>query len=91
MNYLLSQFIMGSVRGVFSYGFCDFGDTFTVFDKTGEEPVEFFISKITKVNTLYYFHLSVFICVSYISRVIQLSFAAWRMSVMDWRMEILWN
>ncbi len=44
---------MGSVRGVLSYGFCDFGDNFTVFDKTGEEPMEFFISKITKVLGLH--------------------------------------
>ncbi len=47
---------MGSVRGVLSYGFCDFGDNFTVFDKTGEEPMEFFISKITKVLRLHVQH-----------------------------------
>ena len=51
---------MGSVRGVLSYGFCDFGDNFTVFDKTGEEPVEFFISKITKVHTIKYYYESLY-------------------------------
>ncbi len=44
---------MGSVRGVVSYGFCDFGDSFSVHDRTGEEPAEFFISKITKVAQIY--------------------------------------
>ena len=44
---------MGSVRGVVSYGFCDFGDNFSVYDRTGEEPAEFFISKITKVTFKY--------------------------------------
>jgi ubiquitin-activating enzyme E1-like protein 2 len=42
------KFIAGSVRGVACYGFCDFGDSFTVLDKNGEDPIEFFISSITQ-------------------------------------------
>ena len=48
-NFVL-QFIAGCVRGVFSCGFCDFGEMFEVMDHTGEEPAEFFISGITKVH-----------------------------------------
>lgn len=32
------------------YGFCDFGDTFVVSDKNGEEPVDFYISHISQVR-----------------------------------------
>ena len=46
---MLPQFISCSVRGVFSYVFCDFGEKFTIFDDNGEEPVESFIANITKV------------------------------------------
>ena len=34
----------------FSYAFCDFGPEFTIMDPDGEEPIECFIGKITKVS-----------------------------------------
>ena len=33
-----------------SWAFCDFGPNFEVLDSTGEEPKEFFVWKITKVQ-----------------------------------------
>lgn len=48
---LLLQFIAGEVLGVFSYAFCDFGQKFTIVDRTGEEPKECFVSSITKVGS----------------------------------------
>ena len=44
-------FISCDVVGVFSYVFCDFGDSFTVYDTDGEEPKEIFIQSIAKVRT----------------------------------------
>lgn len=46
----LLQFLSCSVRGVFSSLFCDFGPSFTVYDKDGEEPLECFVSNITTVS-----------------------------------------
>ena len=43
------QFISSDVFGVFGNVFCDFGDAFDVFDSSGEEPKEVFISNISKV------------------------------------------
>ncbi|CAJ0966813.1 unnamed protein product [Ranitomeya imitator] len=44
------KFICSDSYGVCSYVFCDFGDEFQVFDTTGEEPKEIFISNITQSN-----------------------------------------
>ena len=44
------QFISASIFGVFASVFNDFGDTFEVLDKNGEECHEFFISGVTKVS-----------------------------------------
>ncbi|XP_041365685.1 ubiquitin-like modifier-activating enzyme 6 isoform X1 [Gigantopelta aegis] len=44
------KFISSDVFGVFGSVFCDFGDAFDVFDSTGEEPKDVFISNITKEN-----------------------------------------
>ncbi|KAK2161943.1 hypothetical protein LSH36_107g04046 [Paralvinella palmiformis] len=42
--------IVADVYGVFSWTFCDFGDTFDVVDPNGEEPKQVFISNVTKDN-----------------------------------------
>ena len=57
-DFLYRQFISASVFGVFSALFCDFGDQFEVVDATGEDPKQFFIGKITKVNYQLYPHCS---------------------------------
>ena len=36
---------------MFSCVFCDFGDEFEVVDPNGEEPIESYVGKITKVST----------------------------------------
>ncbi len=40
-------FISCDVRGVWSYIFNDFGESFEVTDKDGVDPVEYFIQNIT--------------------------------------------
>ncbi|XP_067929190.1 ubiquitin-like modifier-activating enzyme 6 [Watersipora subatra] len=42
------QLITGDVRGLFAYGFCDFGLNFEVLDSNGEEAKDVFICNITK-------------------------------------------
>ena len=51
------QLITGDVRGLFAYGFCDFGPSFEVFDSNGEEAKDVFVCNITKVCACV--HLSV--------------------------------
>ena len=48
------------MRGVACFGFCDFGDNFTVLDKNGEEPADFFISHISQVRERGPFKLHVY-------------------------------
>jgi ubiquitin-activating enzyme E1 len=40
--------LVGDVRGVFGYIFCDFGESFTVFDTNGEECITCVIEGITQ-------------------------------------------
>ncbi|XP_071816055.1 ubiquitin-like modifier-activating enzyme 1 isoform X2 [Apostichopus japonicus] len=42
------QLIVACTRGLFGQIFCDFGDEFTVYDKTGEQPLSAMISAISK-------------------------------------------
>lgn len=42
------KFIVASTKGLFGQIFCDFGDKFTVYDKTGEQPLSAMISAISK-------------------------------------------
>lgn len=44
------RFISADVRGLFTWAFCDFGESFEVFDKNGEECKEVLISLITQGN-----------------------------------------
>lgn len=46
------QLIVACTRGLFGQIFCDFGDEFTVYDKTGEQPLSAMISAISKVGNL---------------------------------------
>merc|ERR1719421_2847625 len=41
-----ARFIMSETFGVFGYAFCDFGDSFTVYDTNGEEPTSAMIASI---------------------------------------------
>ena len=41
-------FILSGNLGLYGYGFVDFGNNHTIFDKTGEEPKEIHISGITQ-------------------------------------------
>ncbi|PIK48010.1 putative ubiquitin-like modifier-activating enzyme 1 [Apostichopus japonicus] len=47
------QLIVACTRGLFGQIFCDFGDEFTVYDKTGEQPLSAMISAISKVGNKY--------------------------------------
>lgn len=40
--------IIGDTRGLFSQIFCDFGETFTVIDTTGEPPVNAMVASISR-------------------------------------------
>ncbi|XP_064399352.1 ubiquitin-like modifier-activating enzyme 1 isoform X2 [Halichondria panicea] len=42
------RFIVADTRGLFGQVFCDFGENFTVFDMTGEQPISVIISSVTK-------------------------------------------
>jgi len=60
--------IVADVYGVFSWTFCDFGDTFDVVDPNGEEPKQVFISNVTKVfnvlSVYIYIYIYIYICYS---------------------------
>ena len=43
-------FLTADVRGLFCWTFSDFGDSFEVLDKNGEDPPEVLVDSITKVN-----------------------------------------
>ncbi len=45
-----SKFIAAGARGLFCYGFCDFGDKFVIQDKNGEEPITKIVASVTKEN-----------------------------------------
>ncbi|XP_011672400.2 ubiquitin-like modifier-activating enzyme 1 [Strongylocentrotus purpuratus] len=40
--------IIADTRGLFGQVFCDFGDDFTVYDSTGEEPMSVMVSAVSK-------------------------------------------
>ncbi|XP_055313849.1 ubiquitin-like modifier-activating enzyme 1 [Sitodiplosis mosellana] len=40
--------IIGQTRGLFAQIFCDFGDSFTVYDENGAQPVSNMVASITK-------------------------------------------
>ncbi|KAJ8047744.1 Ubiquitin-like modifier-activating enzyme 1 [Holothuria leucospilota] len=42
------RFIVACTKGLFGQVFCDFGKNFTVYDRTGEQPLSAMISAITK-------------------------------------------
>lgn len=42
-------FISAQVRGVFLQSFCDFGESFEVYDTDGLEPISCILSNITQV------------------------------------------
>jgi ubiquitin-activating enzyme E1 len=44
------RFIAADVRGVFAYMFNDFGDSFTVYDKDGQEPVVCMLENVTSAE-----------------------------------------
>lgn len=44
------SFISADVRGAFTWIFCDFGDSFEIHDKDGEENKEVLIGEISKTN-----------------------------------------
>uniref|UniRef100_A0A4W4H9Q3 Ubiquitin-like modifier-activating enzyme 6 n=1 Tax=Electrophorus electricus TaxID=8005 RepID=A0A4W4H9Q3_ELEEL len=48
--YPLKIFVACDVLGMCSRVFCDFGESFEVWDPTGEEPKELFIQNITQEN-----------------------------------------
>jgi len=45
-----SKFIASGARGLFCWGFCDFGDKFVIHDKNGEEPIARIVASVTKEN-----------------------------------------
>lgn len=67
------------------YGFCDFGDTFVVSDKNGEEPVDFYISHISQVRE----GERESIHDVYMYRVILGLYPVYLMKDMDWKMVTL--
>ncbi|CAL1537293.1 unnamed protein product [Lymnaea stagnalis] len=44
------KFISSDVFGILGSAFVDFGENFDIFDPTGEEPKDIFVSDITKAN-----------------------------------------
>ena len=42
------RFIVADTKGLFAEIFCDFGESFTVYDTNGEQPLSIMISAITK-------------------------------------------
>ncbi|GAV27416.1 hypothetical protein PMKS-000883 [Pichia membranifaciens] len=46
------RFISADVRGLFAQAFVDFGDSFAIFDQTGEEPKTGIVSDIEKDGTV---------------------------------------